>query len=398
MALNTSKFAPLYKYRPLDDPGTQIRLLYFNRHGEAMRCVLNSFNMDTLPKYRALSYTWGPVAPKMEISIGNERLVSRENLFAFLQKFVDDPLRDETLWIDQLSIDQSNLQERNAQVQLMSKTYKQADGVIVWLGGTKGPESRSDPCSRSIPKSQWTYAQMGELLRVPYFHRIWIIQEFLLSRKSQVLLRGPAQISLKAIIDFARSYHAVSGQANVAKSTLTLIGVWVEEYSLDQRGLLYLIDRFSRNQCTDLRDKVYGFLGLTASGFKLRIDYSLPVEDVYLDLVMAWYVQYRADRSFEGDLHRVYHGTLSTLGKEMIPRSNHQKGLLDMLWELWKPLAPGKPKYKGSENNAPVTAMGFRKGEEKYSSDSLRDHIVRGALDAWWFEREDKKYIFECRA
>ena len=37
-------------------------------------------------------------------------------------------------WIDSICIDQSNLQERAHQVQLMQLIYRQAEQVIVWLG------------------------------------------------------------------------------------------------------------------------------------------------------------------------------------------------------------------------------------------------------------------------
>lgn len=38
------------------------------------------------------------------------------------------------LWIDALCIDQANLTERNAQVRLMSRIYKDAQSVVGWLG------------------------------------------------------------------------------------------------------------------------------------------------------------------------------------------------------------------------------------------------------------------------
>jgi hypothetical protein len=38
------------------------------------------------------------------------------------------------IWVDAICIDQSNLEERKQQVQLMAKIYSKAHRVIVWLG------------------------------------------------------------------------------------------------------------------------------------------------------------------------------------------------------------------------------------------------------------------------
>jgi hypothetical protein len=45
-------------------------------------------------------------------------------------------------WIDALCMDQSNIPERNDQVERMGDVFKRADGVIVWLG--KEDEFTSD--------------------------------------------------------------------------------------------------------------------------------------------------------------------------------------------------------------------------------------------------------------
>jgi hypothetical protein len=39
-----------------------------------------------------------------------------------------------TYWIDFISIDQTNVQERNHQVQMMKQIYRNAESVSVWLG------------------------------------------------------------------------------------------------------------------------------------------------------------------------------------------------------------------------------------------------------------------------
>ena len=49
--------------------------------------------------------------------------------------------RPRRLWIDQICINQGRTYERNRQVQLMGKVYRQARQVIVWLGDVKDNET-----------------------------------------------------------------------------------------------------------------------------------------------------------------------------------------------------------------------------------------------------------------
>jgi hypothetical protein len=62
-------------------------------------------------------------------------------------------------WIDALCMDQSNIPERNDQVERMGDVFKKADGVIVWLG--KEDEFTSDALKTiriiaSIPEDNWS--------------------------------------------------------------------------------------------------------------------------------------------------------------------------------------------------------------------------------------------------
>lgn len=55
------EIAPKYEPVPLQDSLSQIRLLYINpgTAGEAITCTLITCNIDKLPPFRAISYTWG---------------------------------------------------------------------------------------------------------------------------------------------------------------------------------------------------------------------------------------------------------------------------------------------------------------------------------------------------
>lgn len=87
------------------------------------------------PDYYALSYTWGPSSPSFDILCGGRVINIRENLYRFLQLLnAQASQRDSLFWVDQISIDQENVLEKNHQVTLMAKIYRQACGITAWLG------------------------------------------------------------------------------------------------------------------------------------------------------------------------------------------------------------------------------------------------------------------------
>jgi hypothetical protein len=96
---------------------------------EPLRCSIRVASLSTFA-YRCLSYHWGPSSDK-SIVIDNQRLRVTDNLFAYLLQARAMGMRH-WLWIDAICIDQSNVQERNHQVQQMSEIYRNALEVHVW--------------------------------------------------------------------------------------------------------------------------------------------------------------------------------------------------------------------------------------------------------------------------
>ncbi|KAK4205443.1 heterokaryon incompatibility protein-domain-containing protein [Triangularia verruculosa] len=95
--------------------------------------------------FKALSYVWGSDATPYSIHVLHTdpdgttttlKLPITSSLYTALLH-LRDPETSQTLWIDQLCIDQSNNQEKAAQVSLMGKIYSSASQVLVWLGEAK---------------------------------------------------------------------------------------------------------------------------------------------------------------------------------------------------------------------------------------------------------------------
>ena len=136
-----------FKHAPLDTSARQIWLISIVPKPDGpIQCEIKDFDIGgkSCPDYRALSYTWGPPSPIQKIELNNGWLNVRQNLFDFLstfrarlQKYSGYGQYDEEiqwLWVDYLCINQTVVEERNHQVQMMSEIYRKASYVYIWLG------------------------------------------------------------------------------------------------------------------------------------------------------------------------------------------------------------------------------------------------------------------------
>ncbi|KAK3358843.1 heterokaryon incompatibility protein-domain-containing protein [Lasiosphaeria hispida] len=146
-----------------------------------IRCTLEVKDLADSPVYDALSYTWGcPVtvydhpgdvcspaawaSPAFDITCDGKLFSVTTNLYtallsvrfratALVRQYSESVARKNKemkiysaseviqhtlspyIWVDQICINQSDLQERQAQVLLMGRIYRQAQKVPVWVGG-----------------------------------------------------------------------------------------------------------------------------------------------------------------------------------------------------------------------------------------------------------------------
>lgn len=206
--------ADRYIYQPLLPERKQIRLIHLKRiskqddglRNTPVECTMEMFDLGDAPPFTALSYVWGPPEPKRRIFIDSQIFTVRINLFQFLQEFRrmppdpdvnSKPGDDDWLWIDQMSIDQSNRSERGHQVKMMKDVYSTASSVIAWLGdGSRPVNWKPDGTAKNEYQAALAYEAnpphrniLEEILINTYFSRLWIVQEVLLATKIRFLLR-----------------------------------------------------------------------------------------------------------------------------------------------------------------------------------------------------------------
>ncbi|GIZ36688.1 hypothetical protein CKM354_000015600 [Cercospora kikuchii] len=126
-----------YIYSPLSDDREHIRLLTLlpsrqrdaPLHGSLTVKPLNSF----LPRYEALSYTWGTdISPEDLLLDGNALTIAlhlRDALRRLRHRYCT-----RRVWIDAVCINQAYGREKTAQIAIMRVIYAKAERTIVWLG------------------------------------------------------------------------------------------------------------------------------------------------------------------------------------------------------------------------------------------------------------------------
>src|ERR1700761_9032894 len=117
----------------LDD--NQIRLLTLLPDADPapLHCQLQVADAVSPPEYEAISYTWGDNAGRSEIWCDSRPFSITENAAAALYRF-RLPDRPRVLWMDQITINQSDPVERAKQVNLMYDIFSKARCVLMWLG------------------------------------------------------------------------------------------------------------------------------------------------------------------------------------------------------------------------------------------------------------------------
>lgn len=271
-------------------------------------------------EYDALSYTWGTSEPNKPITVNNDRrLLVTENLAKAMRRF-RRPTEVVSMWIDQLCINQSNLRERSHQVAMMGTIYRSARKVIVWLGedyqmlenGTKlnlkpglilanrildsirrDGDSKFDwvilsGSSRFPSPGNKPWQALAAILRRPWFGRMWVIQEVVLSSCIEVYC-GEKMFTWEEvgqIVDYLdsedyRNYNIRNSEL-VTELPFARINRIKKQHERGMRPDLFELMLACRHfGATDERDKIYALLEL--GEHDITPDYNMTSRDVFVD-------------------------------------------------------------------------------------------------------------------
>jgi hypothetical protein len=269
--------------KPDANPENPIQLVFRNvklahRHIDARKVTEHS---QPSGSFIALSYAWGPETPSSDVHIedsnGSGWLSIRQNLHDFLTTRRDSYARSPWFWIDQLCINQEDNEERGHQVNQMSQIYSKAIKVEVWLGvGFEGSDEAMDFMHKSVVfPGEWQKKRkvvhnkaMDVITRLPYWSRLWIVQEIVLGQNITVRLGNktvlwPTEFASAPTIPLLETVTYISG----------LPGGY-------DWGTVYLFAK--KRACTDVRERVFGMMGLVLEPLHFYPDYTMRLHDVLL--------------------------------------------------------------------------------------------------------------------
>lgn len=335
------KSSGYYKYTPLPT-STAIRVIEWPRvvvPTADLQCKLRIIDLDDpdRPPYYSISYTWGAAD-----GIDAEDAESMESLFTNTIVCEDKLLRVTEnahvalsqlrwrgraclYWLDAVSINQQDAEERSQQVALMGRIYAESERTMVWLGECDnttetfyrehvqsfcqvGHVQKRDESHRNIRDQLHRGEGIAEflaLISLPtplvdvegvqaffarnWFQRLWVIQEVVLAKSIWFFCGGftfywQELAKLSEVYENRVQLLGWSGSAKRALqglSTMRLVSflrgdrvefqslassafgsqIGVEEYC---SSLLTLIQAFAPSSTTDDRDRVYAPLALAS--------------------------------------------------------------------------------------------------------------------------------------
>ena len=190
-------------YRELADDEIRLVNLHAGDGSLPMEIELNIEKYGARPDYEAVSYVVGPPDASAIIMVRRGKRIRpipiSKTLDAVL-RILREPFEDRLLWVDALSIDQDNPDERSAQISKMSRIFREARHVRIWIGPSADIEG-SDSAMELIPqildfsvldslvhnesmRNHWR--ALAKLMGRDWFRRRWVVQEMAFARKATV--------------------------------------------------------------------------------------------------------------------------------------------------------------------------------------------------------------------
>jgi hypothetical protein len=193
---------PPYQYLPITDHNG-IRLIVLQPspdkaapvHCSILHTTLRQAREEIYEHYTALSYVWGDANDTTSILVDEHSLSSlrvTKNLECAL-RYLRDAKRVLYVWADGVCINQLDDDEKGNQVQQMGRVYEVAHHTVIFLGECEAADEAVLTNILSCYKRGLVYPERDEGIRVlkqilarPWFYRIWILQELVISHDPRV--------------------------------------------------------------------------------------------------------------------------------------------------------------------------------------------------------------------
>jgi hypothetical protein len=279
---------------------------------EEIECELVTGKLNEF-SFEALSYVWGITMIPWKIKVNGQPFFVTYNLHSALHGLRrHDSQR--LVWIDAMCINQFDLAEKSAQVQLMHTIYSKSSQAIVWLGESSASTSKAFDFVEEISglseeekeslwqqksaSDQWKQVQSEfmKILSHDWWTRAWIIQEVVAARRV-FMQRGNHTVrweDLFHLINYPLFYNSFGPKfpyevISFGKKVQELRVEATSDQASSGSTLLSLAYHFRHQAATFGSDKIYALLGLLRDGNPTRIipDYRKQPEEIFLHFTIS---------------------------------------------------------------------------------------------------------------
>jgi len=359
-----------YVYTPVTKKQIRVLVLHpASQESDQLRGELLVVNLDDLPPrqkpyssetidpskhvcFEAISYVWGQRTFTDTLVTPDGFIRITASLASILRRLRDHS-RPRTYWADGVCINQADMDEKGIQVPLMGLIYSSAVRVLcdiyqdetfepllvamdrywrrnirrgIILGNAMialSKESSAEIMGVILPTQEeadaieedmvedWSKAFL-EFIQLKWFHRLWIMQEFVLGRDVSMVF-GRQHIPWRQIwagtvqyqgatvpwdgveftkaenvtmvtsltsICFIRACRMIDPNTAHGREFKQVVDILMGGTDLNEAQLSMGIMAGCYKQCTIPRDRYYGILGLVEGGEELHADYTAPMRDI----------------------------------------------------------------------------------------------------------------------
>ncbi|KAE9363203.1 HET-domain-containing protein [Stipitochalara longipes BDJ] len=301
-----------YVHRPLCHDN-EIRILRLDpaiSFGAPLCCSLTDARLSDRISYAALSYVWGAATGDRRLICDGAELLITSNCELAL-RHLRLTKRSRNLWVDSVCIDQKSTFDRNHQVKQMGEIYKMAANVFIWLGisndQTKPAFARWREFEQSSTPSEEISSQdrlyLREICNLPWFRRVWTIQEMALATKCLILC-GCETISWEALVLAAKNGHErMEGSVRTLPARFRTLATRVSsrafynnpDLAKASSRIWLILTKCRREEASDPRDKIFGLFAILESlGLTIPApDYAKTPATVYEELTVTYIQQFK---------------------------------------------------------------------------------------------------------
>lgn len=350
---SNSAVAP-HEYKTLPDGHIRILVLQpaLERDAPLQFAFHNGRISDFVGRFEAVSYCWGEQQPDSPLHCEDGSSIHiTKNLDLALRR-LRHKLDARWLWADAACINQADLDEKAIQVPLMGRVFGGAKKVIAWLGAGNGQDEAGMQslerlcllkttvnCNDEMASIDTNLSSIGELFDLPWFRRIWTIQESVLNF-DVTLICGDTEITMGKLSTGLRvcsnnvQWTSLVDESPGTRAILKIVRLWnvwwrsnIESasHSTEQHYLLdilHLVNLFPDHGCHDERDRIYAVYGMasnirptdqstdetvlnaTEDMVLLDVDYSLNYRELYTAFSIACMRSGRTTQLLQAALRR----------------------------------------------------------------------------------------------